>query len=453
MSNTINHVSDSAINIKFNPTGTDWPADVKDVQTALGKIGNWSMKDTGLSDASETEKGIIQLATQAEAIAGTDTKKAITPATLNAVVKKPEASETVFGLTRYATEAEAVAMSSGERTITAKALGHVFSNKPATEDQFGVLKVASQAQATTGTADNVIMTPLKVKQAIAALAPVTADATESNKGVVKLATEAEIQAGTARSVVAISPYQFARANATETSYGTIKVAADIDMTNRTDKTKAVTPYQFGRATATTQKTGIVRFATDDEASTGSSSIVAMSPKLVKDNFLRKVTSGGDLVVPDNTDLRASTISTGFLPNAAGHSYVGTNALKFGQIHAVDFYENGEKLEEKYRPSNRSTKRFTKLATVNSGHTTFSISEPYDNYDALYFLGGDDRMNWVTSTEHPIMALDYARNNGKSIVVCQGEWYFWVCGIAQDKKTFTMAGERNAWLYEVYGVKY
>jgi len=51
------------------------------------------------------------------------------------------------------------------------------------------LNLASTSQAEAGTANNVLMTPLRTKQAIEELAPAPADATESIKGIVKLSSD------------------------------------------------------------------------------------------------------------------------------------------------------------------------------------------------------------------------------------------------------------------------
>jgi hypothetical protein len=61
-------------------------------------------------DASATVKGIVELATDAEAITGTDTVRATTPANLTAAINSlvPAASETVVGKVELATAAETV---------------------------------------------------------------------------------------------------------------------------------------------------------------------------------------------------------------------------------------------------------------------------------------------------------------------------------------------------------
>lgn len=72
------------------------------------------------ASASETVQGVVELATTAEATAGTDTARAVTPAGLAAAVGAlvPAASETVQGKVELATTAEAVAGTDTSRAVT-----------------------------------------------------------------------------------------------------------------------------------------------------------------------------------------------------------------------------------------------------------------------------------------------------------------------------------------------
>lgn len=78
-------------------------------------------------DASTTVKGIIEIATNAEAIALTDTVRAIVPSALGAVESSrgwvtPQATTAVVGKTRYATGAEALAGTVTDAAVTPSAL-------------------------------------------------------------------------------------------------------------------------------------------------------------------------------------------------------------------------------------------------------------------------------------------------------------------------------------------
>lgn len=65
---------------------------------------------------------------------------------------------------------------------------------PATETEFGVIKLATQAQTDAGAADDVVVTPKKLKAWVK-------QATETVLGMLKVATQAQTNAGTADDVV------------------------------------------------------------------------------------------------------------------------------------------------------------------------------------------------------------------------------------------------------------
>ena len=70
MQNTYKHISDSSSFVTFNPVGTQWDQSIKDVQTALSKIGSWAMIGKGLPISTETLNGIIRTATRDEVLKG-----------------------------------------------------------------------------------------------------------------------------------------------------------------------------------------------------------------------------------------------------------------------------------------------------------------------------------------------------------------------------------------------
>ena len=260
--NTLNHISDQASDISFDPQGTDWSTDVTNVQTALEKIADYAMSENGLPDASETLKGVLKIATSELVTAGTDDTTAITPKKLKEAQARPAASETVVGVSRYATNPEALAGTIGTAAITPKNLGHVFDTRTAKEDKTGTIKIATSAVAIAGEDDTTAMTPKKVKQAIAQLAPGYDSATESVTGIVRLATTEQALAGDVRNAYAISPYTFKRANATDTKFGTIRLATAAEVTNLSDSDGAITPRNIKGLTATANRLGLVKAVND-----------------------------------------------------------------------------------------------------------------------------------------------------------------------------------------------
>ena len=225
-------------------------------------MGSWVRQIPGLPTASTAQLGVISIATLPEAQAGTDQSKAITPFTMNEILKKPQATEDVYGTTKYANATERMNESNNVTTITPLGLNDVFNKRQATEAKSGAAKLSTSAQARTGSDDKTIMTPLKVKQSIDANVQPVATASETVTGVSKLATVAEIQAGVSRSGVAISPYGFANARGTSTAYGTFKSANDADMTTLTATDKAITPKALGDNKGSVSKFGIVGLVND-----------------------------------------------------------------------------------------------------------------------------------------------------------------------------------------------
>lgn len=264
MSTVIKHSGDQAVNTFFVPAGTQWPATVKDVQSALALIGPWARTDVGLKDASATEKGIAMLATQADVDTGTNNTKIITPQLLEYKLKKPQASETVYGTTRYSNPTERMDATNFTTSLTPKGIHDVLDRRIATEAKTGTMKIATMAVAQAGTDDILAMTAKKVKAAIDALVPIQGTATETAKGVVKIATLQETVDGVSREGTAVSPYSFSKANATENKFGTIKIATAAEMRSTTIDNVAVTPKKLNAMRATGSDWGLTILAANPD---------------------------------------------------------------------------------------------------------------------------------------------------------------------------------------------
>lgn len=338
MNNTMNHISDQASTVVFDPTGTQWGAGTTDVQSALAQIGPWARTNPGLPAATETQPGIGELATVAEATTGTDKSRLITPFTLNEVVRKPHATESAYGTTKYATTAEAMDASNKVTSICPSALDDVFKTRQATEVIIGTSKVATIAQAEAGADDNVMMTPKKVKAAINKFVLPIAPATESNQGVVKLATAAEIANGVARDGVAISPYGFANARGTDSAYGTFKCAQDADYINFTAQDKAVTPHGLGRNKGAPGRYGIVALATAPDG-TANTAIASTAPVIFK-NVANQVLSQHLYVGDTNHGNKLATINEANSAVPVGATMLWfTDNIPVGFIHLAGQWLN------------------------------------------------------------------------------------------------------------------
>ncbi len=183
-------------------------------------------------DATTTKKGIVELATNAEVLTGTDTARAVTPAGLAAKVaalidSSPAALDTLNEL--------------------AAALGD-DPNFATTITNALALKAALASPAFTGNptaptpaaADNdtSVATTAFVKTAIADAIP--SDASATVKGIVELATHAEVQTG-ADTVRAVTPAGLNACTATETRRGVVELATTAEVLTGTDTERAVTP--------------------------------------------------------------------------------------------------------------------------------------------------------------------------------------------------------------------
>jgi hypothetical protein len=232
-----------------------------------------------LPSASETQAGIVELATSAEVTAGTDDTRAITPLKLAGrltAVLPGAASETVAGLVELATPTEVQTGTDTTRAVTAAGL----SSRSATEIRTGLLEVATTAEVTTGTDDLRAVTPLKLAQRLAAL-PAASYATETASGVVELATAAEVQGG-ADTIRVITPAGLITRTALESRTGLVQLASTTEANAGTDTTKAVTPAGLQTKitaipNATTSGRGLIVLASDAEVQAGTDSAKAVTP--------------------------------------------------------------------------------------------------------------------------------------------------------------------------------
>lgn len=93
-------------------------------------LAHWTLVNKNIPDildASETQKGIVELATGAESLTGTDNTRAVHPAGLKYVLDNRNATETVRGLIELATQAEVTAGTDTTRAVTPATLAGVLN--------------------------------------------------------------------------------------------------------------------------------------------------------------------------------------------------------------------------------------------------------------------------------------------------------------------------------------
>lgn len=179
----------------------------------------------------------------------------------------PQASETTKGVAEIATTAEAQAGTDNERIITPAKLQTVT----ATETRKGVIELATVAEVQTGTDTTRAVTP-------AGLAARTA--TETRAGVIELATDAEVEAGT-DTTRAVTPATLLSRTATTTRSGVIEIATFTEVQAGTDLDRAITPAGLQSCTATTTRAGVIEVATSTEVDAGADTSRAVVPNTLR----------------------------------------------------------------------------------------------------------------------------------------------------------------------------
>lgn len=341
MNNTFQHISDLSEYKTFNPTGTKFPSNITDVQAALAACAPFAQSTT-------TVVGSMAIATQAEVDAGTNNSKAITPATLKVRLERPEATETVFGVVRLATNTEAMA-GTATAAITAKSLLHVFNTRAGTESAYGTFKISNQATAIAGTDNTLVMTPLRVKQAIAnatSQIPSPSTATESRTGLVQLATVGQLQQGTIRDGFAISPYTLNQLTGNNSRKGIVQAASLTQANAGTDESVYISAKGFKTYLANLTNVGTVKLT--DTVGAGNSGIaLSGSAKVVPSTG---GTMTGDLNV--NAEIKKNGVSVTTVNDVLDNIPVGSVQMWMGNSDPAAGYwmiANGRSLNKNTYP--------------------------------------------------------------------------------------------------------
>ncbi|AZU98544.1 hypothetical protein [Acinetobacter phage AbTZA1] len=311
LNNTYKHIADDAKYISFDPVGTNFPSTVKDVQSALKLTSPTAY-------ATTTQSGVVTLATRDEVLAGTDNKKVVTPYTLSERLKFPDATTTVKGLVTLATNDEA---NTGTLTIN-KAINPAslkytldqWWKKFSSETAYGVIKLSTQQAAQAGVDDSTAMTPLKVKQAIAAATaniPQPTTATETAPGLVQLATIGQAQAGTLRDGYAVSPYTLQRITGSLTTRGMVQAATLAQANVGTDDSLYISAKGFKTYNANASNYGTVKL-TDTPGAIGPGLVLSSTAKVL------------------------STISTGVQTVTGEVNFTGTLKYKSSPVSSEQF---------------------------------------------------------------------------------------------------------------------
>lgn len=293
--------------------------------------------------STETAKGVVYLATEAEVIGGSvdgTNPIVVTPVQLH----KKTATESRHGFTETATQAEVNAGTDDFRYITPKKL----EARKATESLGGITEVATQAEISTGTDDYRFVSPKKLKThfdntnhiAVSSSAGMTQSGTiwgtvdlsihvptETQRGTARLATQAEVNTGTANNLI-VTPATLHAKKSTQAAEGIIRCATQAETVTGTAVNLAVTPGTF-KYVAQTEATwsgnetrrGFVKLATDASTWVGNNTDGSTQA-------LTSYTKDGHAVSPYGLNFALQN----YLPKMA----TAQNALKLGNVVAADW---------------------------------------------------------------------------------------------------------------------
>lgn len=285
--------------------------------------------DFDIAESSVSNRGLIEIATQTEVNTGTDSVRAITPATLN----QKTATETRRGVIEIATQAEADAGTDNTRAITPlrmvnyvdQVIGSIPGAPNATTTQRGIAELATNAETQTGTDTERIVTPAGLN---------SRTSTESRTGIIAIATQAEVNAGT-NNTKAVTPLKLDVVvdntvtnlqnyvnnyvsnpgnlpNATTTSRGIAELATSAEVVAGTDGERIVTPAGLAALTSTQSRRGLVELATQAESNALSDTTRAVSPGTIP---VASTTQRGVAEIATQTEVNLGSDTTKYVTPA------------------------------------------------------------------------------------------------------------------------------------------
>jgi hypothetical protein len=271
--------------------------------------------------ASETVKGVAEIATISEAQTGTDDERMLTPLKLQSVT----ATVNRKGVAELATDAETQTGTDTTRVVTPAGLASLFAvygmptctlldagsnlnsitktgfyrgiitesytNKPTLPGgsltyDFELIHLQGAApegaQLLFATGSDAFYRSLEESSwsSWKRLALDIEDASTTVAGLIELATNAEVQAGT-DAVRAVTPASLNACTATTSRTGVIELATDAEVQAGTDAVRAVTPAGLNACTATTSRSGVIELATQAETDAGSDGTRAITPNSLR----------------------------------------------------------------------------------------------------------------------------------------------------------------------------
>jgi adhesin HecA-like repeat protein len=256
---TINNLQTSSTTVETNRRGLVWFS----YDSATSR---WAQLNESTKLSSSTTAGIIEIATNAEATAGSATDKALVPSNLSSVgtsqlnndagfiTSVASASDSAAGIIEIATNAEATAGSATDKALVPSNLssvgtsqlnndaGFITSVASASDSAAGIIEIATNAEATAGSATDKALVPSNLSSVgtsqlnnDAGFITSVASASDTTAGIIEIATNAEATAGSAtdKALVPSNVASLSIANTQVTGLGTASTAASTDFLSGT----------------------------------------------------------------------------------------------------------------------------------------------------------------------------------------------------------------------------
>ena len=271
--------------------------------------GFWVNLGNAIRDATTSVKGVVSLATVSEVVAGTNSTKAVTPASLQ------NANESGRGLVTRATQSEAQAGSDNAKYMTPLRTKEYIDTRTASETEAGLVERATQPEVNAGTDEDRYVSPKTLAERLDALdTGFDIQATTSTRGIIELATDSEAQSMSSGSR-AVTPNNLDALTATESRRGMVERASQSEAQGGSDNSRYMTSlrtkdYVDGR-TATTSRAGISERATQSEVDSGTDISRYVTPETLEGReFARNVE--GNLADASTVDWDVSDAPQGVL---------------------------------------------------------------------------------------------------------------------------------------------
>jgi hypothetical protein len=408
--------------------------------TTKGYVDN-----TFTTPATTTQQGVIELATNAEVQAGTDTTRAITPAGLNACT----ATQTRTGVIAIASSAEVRAGTDTAKAVTANAL----NNCTATESRRGVIELATNLEAIGGSDTSRAITPALLASVLGEYGMPTAisypsggdlnDIVKSGfyRGVstsINIPSEASgtdfdlihIQASNgdaSQMLIATSKLIFIRVKddgrnwgawerfvfstqvASATVQGIVELATNAEVLAGTDTTRAITPAGLKACTATQTRTGVIAIASSVEVQEGTDTAKAVTANALN-NCTATESRRGVIELATQTQVNNGISQTRAVTPATLKTYVGRRAW-------VVFNGTSGDIFSAYNVN--SVKRSGGVYTINIAAGVFSNG----NYAVSGLAGDLDHIvGYLTSTANQLVicTVDTGTNDNNETAFTEGK---------------------------------